>query len=162
MRVGNLAAAAKTDQPASHKGQGSLDVHVGDRVRTLRLMLGMRLERLSEELGVTTGELEEYERGERRIGAGLLSEASKILGAPLSYFFSGAPLATLDLNERPETPRGIDDEPGLAPAKEGRELLHLFWSVGDPDERRRILDFARSIAKGGESGAGDQRSKSRS
>ncbi len=49
-----------------------IDVHVGSRVRLRRTLLGMSQEKLGEAIGLTFQQVQKYERGANRIGAGRL------------------------------------------------------------------------------------------
>src|SRR5213083_346205 len=76
-----------------------VDVHVGARVRTRRLLIGMNQETLARELGLTFQQVQKYEGGANRISASRLSQIAEILGVPITYFFSdvepaGSPAAT--------------------------------------------------------------------
>ena len=46
-----------------------VDVHVGQRVRLRRTLLGMSQEKLGEAIGLTFQEVQKYERGANRIGS---------------------------------------------------------------------------------------------
>src|SRR5262249_11843244 len=70
------------------------DQHVGRRVRIRRLMLAMSQENLAAALGLTFQQVQKYEGGANRIGAGRLQHLSHILQVPVSFFFEGAPNAS--------------------------------------------------------------------
>jgi len=64
-----------------------VDVHVGGRVRSLRVSAGMSEDELSATLGVTAEKMRAYESGAARIGPALLYEVSKVLHcAPTAFF----------------------------------------------------------------------------
>lgn len=65
------------------------DVYVGGRVRRRRMLLGMSQERLGELLHLTFQQVQKYEKGVNRIGAGRLFDIAGILSAPIDYFFDG-------------------------------------------------------------------------
>lgn len=67
----------------------SVDVHVGDRLRTQRALSGLSQTELAKQLGITFQQLQKYETGNNRISAGRLWQASTILGVPVSCFFEG-------------------------------------------------------------------------
>lgn len=66
-----------------------VDVHVGQRLRTLRALFGMSQAELAERLGITFQQLQKYETGANRVSVGRLWQAAKILYVPPSYFFLG-------------------------------------------------------------------------
>src|SRR5690242_20580147 len=51
-----------------------VDVRVGARLRLRRKMLGLSQEKLGETIGVTFQQMQKYERGATRVGAGRLHE----------------------------------------------------------------------------------------
>jgi len=70
------------------------DQHVGARVRMRRRMLAMSQEELGAALGLSFQQVQKYERGANRIGAGRLQQISHILQVPVAFFFEGAPNAS--------------------------------------------------------------------
>ena len=64
-----------------------VDVHVGQRVRLRRTLLGMSQEKLGEAIGLTFQQVQKYERGANRIGSSRLYDLSRVLDVPISYFF---------------------------------------------------------------------------
>jgi transcriptional regulator with XRE-family HTH domain len=126
------------------KQANPVDAHVGHRVRLRRMLIGMSQERLGELLGLTFQQVQKYEKGINRIGAGRLFEVAGILGVPITFFYedvhSGA------------TPGGFaeSDEPPpvmeFLSSGEGLQLSLAFMRIKDAKVRRRILDLVRSLA----------------
>src|SRR5579864_7871430 len=69
------------------KQANPIDAQVGNRVRLRRMLIGMSQERLGEMLGLTFQQVQKYEKGINRIGAGRLFEVAEILGVPISFFY---------------------------------------------------------------------------
>jgi transcriptional regulator with XRE-family HTH domain len=65
-----------------------VDVEVGRRVRTFRLEKGFSQEQLAAQLGLTFQQVQKYEKGANRIGAGRLQHIADILGIPITEFFA--------------------------------------------------------------------------
>jgi transcriptional regulator with XRE-family HTH domain len=65
-----------------------VDIEVGRRVRTFRLLKGLSQEKLGDQLGLTFQQVRRYEKGTNRIGAGRLQCIANILGIPVSNFFT--------------------------------------------------------------------------
>ena len=63
------------------------DGEVGRRVRTQRLAKGLSQTELGERIGVTFQQVQKYEKGTNRIGAGRLSRIAQALEVPVAYFF---------------------------------------------------------------------------
>ncbi len=70
-------------------GPRPVDVHVGGRVKAGRTLIGMSQEELGNNVGLTFQQIQKYENGMNRIGAGRLWRFSLILGRPISWFFEG-------------------------------------------------------------------------
>ena len=69
---------ANIEKPARPYGRGTgvpdpVDVHVGNRIRTRRLFLGMNQESLANALGLTFQQVQKYEGGANRVSASRLS-----------------------------------------------------------------------------------------
>ena len=117
-----------------------VDVHVGRRVRLRRSLLGLSQERLADALHLTFQQVQKYEKGSNRIGAGRLYDLSRALDVPVSYFFEG-------LEPPVDDYKALDGpDPGLMDRPETVELLRSFYKISGEDVRRRVVDLARAIA----------------
>ena len=129
------------------KQASPIDVQVGNRVRMRRMLIGMSQERLGELLGLTFQQVQKYEKGVNRIGAGRLFEISHILGMQIQDFFEGLssllPNASAGFAEPPPTPPVMD----LLSSPEGMQLALAFMKIKDPRARKRILDLTRGTAE---------------
>ncbi len=126
------------------KTPNPVDRHVGARVRLRRLALGISQEKLGAALGVTFQQIQKYEKGANRMGVGRLQLASKVLGAPVSYFYEGAPTSPED--DFAETGPAYD---GVPPGSDEAALLEAFAKVTDPKLRRRIVELVQAMAASG-------------
>ena len=132
---------------SSKRPPDQIDVHVGNRVRLRRMMIGLSQERLGERLGLTFQQIQKYEKGANRISASRLFRIAEVLDVPVAFFFDGIPGG-----------RGGGDaagfqEDGPAPymldfigSAEGLQLNRAFARIGDAAVRRRILDLVKSLA----------------
>lgn len=68
-----------------------VDIHVGNRIRLRRTLLGMSQEKLGNALNLTFQQVQKYERGANRLSASRLWEVAKVLDVPLSFFFDDMP-----------------------------------------------------------------------
>src|SRR5271167_338794 len=64
-----------------------IDVHVGQRIRQRRTLLGMSQEKLAEAIGLTFQQVQKYERGSNRVSSSRLFDLTRVLDVPISYFF---------------------------------------------------------------------------
>lgn len=126
-----------------------VDIHVGQRLRLRRTLLGMSQEKLGESVGLTFQQIQKYERGANRIGASRLFMFSRILDVPVSYFFE-------ELSDNIQTHEGqmavgLSDQPQDAierdpmARRETLELVRAYYAVTDPKVRRRVVDLVRSL-----------------
>ena len=118
-----------------------IDVQVGARIRTRRLLIGMNQETLAQGLGLTFQQVQKYEGGANRVSASRLSQIADILGVPIAYFFSdlepggGAPDAQeLEMRERMQRPETI-------------ELIRCYYTISDPQVRAQFLDMVKAVAQ---------------
>ncbi|TGY89060.1 XRE family transcriptional regulator [Marinicauda algicola] len=126
------------------RGPNAIDRHVGSRVRLRRQLLNMSQEKLGEELGVTFQQVQKYERGANRIGAGRLWTLARVLDVPVSFFYEGVSetLNQPGFAEGDQTPI-IDD---FIQSADGVQLAQAFARIRDSKVRRRILELVRTLA----------------
>ncbi|MGY6567973.1 MAG: helix-turn-helix domain-containing protein [Salinarimonas sp.] len=65
-----------------------IDRFVGQRVRLARRIAKMSQQKLGEMIGVTYQQIQKYENGTDRIGAGRLHQVSLSTDQPIEFFFS--------------------------------------------------------------------------
>jgi transcriptional regulator with XRE-family HTH domain len=121
------------------------DQHVGSRVRMRRMMLGVSQTDLGKALGVTFQQVQKYEKGASRIGAGRLHQISHRLQVPVEFFFEGAPDMHTPVGEmkQPSTPEYVT---ALVTSFEGLALAKAFTSIRRPALRTRIVKLVEDIA----------------
>ncbi|AFL55042.1 putative HTH-type transcriptional regulator y4aM (plasmid) [Sinorhizobium fredii USDA 257] len=66
-----------------------MDIYVGRRIRQRRRWQNMPQAALGEAIGVTFQQVQKYEKGSNRVGAGRLQQISDALEVHPSYFFVG-------------------------------------------------------------------------
>jgi transcriptional regulator with XRE-family HTH domain len=116
-----------------------MDALVGARLRSRRKQLRISQERLGKEIGVSFQQVQKYENGTNRIGAGRLAEISKVLDVPVAYFFTGNSGANSGDGERADA-RSILSEPGAT------ELLQAYSQIGSLALRNAVVRLARDLA----------------
>jgi transcriptional regulator with XRE-family HTH domain len=130
---------------ATKKAPNSIDKHVGRRVRMRRKMLAMGQTQLAEALGLTYQQVQKYEDGTNRIGAGRLQQISDILQVPVAFFFEGAPNASAPhgSNGSALSMAQIDD---FVSNSDGLRLIGAFMRIDNAAVRRRIVMLVQEIA----------------
>jgi transcriptional regulator with XRE-family HTH domain len=108
------------------------------------MLINMSQEKLGEHLGLTFQQVQKYEKGVNRIGAGRLFEIARILGVKVDYFYEGAnDLVAANL------PSGDADAPPVmefVSSGEGMQLSLAFMRIRDVKVRKRVLDLVKSLA----------------
>jgi transcriptional regulator with XRE-family HTH domain len=99
----------------------------------------MSQERLGKEIGVSFQQVQKYENGTNRIGAGRLAEISKVLDVPVAYFFTGSSGGADGSADRADS-RAILSEPGA------QELLQAYAQIGSLTLRNAVVRLARDLA----------------
>lgn len=138
------SAAPPRDTTRYGRGTGvpdPVDVQVGARIRTRRLLVGMNQETLARALGLTFQQVQKYEGGANRVSASRLSEIAAILEVPISYFFSE--LDEPDLHPDPQ--ETIARERLQRP--ETIELVRAYYAITDERVRQQFLDMVKAVAE---------------
>jgi transcriptional regulator with XRE-family HTH domain len=108
-------------------------------------MLAISQGKLGDALGITFQQVQKYEKGTNRIGAGRLQEISHILQVPIAFFYEGtideSALAKLEASTR--SLALLDD---FVSSSEGLRLVQSFMRIESADARRRIVALVQEIA----------------
>jgi transcriptional regulator with XRE-family HTH domain len=126
------------------KSPNSTDKHVGSRVRMRRMMLDMSQTELGNDIGLTFQQVQKYEKGTNRIGAGRLQDIARILQVPVSFFFEGSPRPPGARNDAdgPPLPTYVTD---FLATSDGLALTKAFMQIKDATLRRRIVSLVQEI-----------------
>lgn len=112
-----------------------LDAEVGQSIRLHRKNAKMTLQGLADRLGIAYQQVQKYETGVNRVGAGRLMEIAEILNIPVSSFFEASH-------------NGSGEETGDAEAAlQGRQLLVAFLRIKDPQKRKAALAYVRTLSE---------------
>ncbi len=127
------------------KGRANaIDGHVGSRVRTQRMLLGLNQTQLGDALGLTFQQVQKYEKGSNRVGASRLYQLSKILDVPVSYFYEDMPDELVKPPVKPLAP--AEGEPDTMHKRETLELVRAYYRIENADVRDRLRDMIREVA----------------
>ncbi|SCY04379.1 helix-turn-helix domain-containing protein [Microvirga guangxiensis] len=122
------------------KSPSLIDKHIGSRVRSRRIMLGMSQEKLAEALGLTFQQIQKYEKGVNRVGASRLLQIAGILNVSIEFFFEGAP--GLPTNN----PTGDSMMAEFLTSPDSDRLVRGFLRLKDDDARKRVADLVDWLA----------------
>lgn len=116
-------------------------MHVGRQIRLRRLLMGLSQDQLAAALGLTFQQVQKYEKGVNRVGAGRLFELSGILGVSVGFFYEGV------ASNRPDSgPHPGDRVTEFLSSEEGLKLSQAFLRIKAQQVRRRILDLVVLLA----------------
>jgi transcriptional regulator with XRE-family HTH domain len=126
----------------SVKSPDNIDVEVGQRIRIQRNALGFSQTELADELGVTFQQVQKYEKGKNRIGAGRLTRIASVLQVPVTT------LLGIDDNvggrrkgrDEAESPLKVLTTPGAL------QILRAYGKLTDGKMRRTIVQLVKDIA----------------
>ena len=117
----------------------AIDHGVGSRIAFLRAANGLSQSALASALGVSFQQVQKYETGKNRVGAGRLQAIAERLGVPVSSFFE------------PEPASATENGPSLLRVSGAVELLRAYNQIGDDQMRRDVLSLVKSAARIGHS-----------
>jgi transcriptional regulator with XRE-family HTH domain len=135
----------RDEKPMPRDVAHPIDKHVGAKLRLRRTTLGMSQSTLAEALGLTFQQVQKYENGANRIGAGRLQQIAHILEVPVESFFEGLP-------HEPGRRRVPTDAPDMQyvadylATADGHELANAFMQIPNPKLRRSIVKLVEQLA----------------
>lgn len=129
------------------KNPNPIDVHVGNRIRLRRMLVGMSQEKLGEKLGLTFQQVQKYEKGSNRVSASRLYQISEILAVPVQFFFEDIPEESVASTrsegfEETANPAQIMD---FLNSPDGFQLSRAFSNIDDGSVRRKLIDLVRVL-----------------
>jgi transcriptional regulator with XRE-family HTH domain len=118
----------------------SADVQVGESIRAHRLMAGMSQDALARKLGVSFQQVQKYEKGTNRVGAGRLPQIAEIFDIPIGALF--------DTNADTSPGANTGTAPvKLIPDRNTLKLLTAFGGIAHRGIRHRLVNLVDTIAK---------------
>lgn len=122
-----------------------IDTHVGNRIRLRRSFLRISQEKLGDYLGVSFQQVQKYEKGSNRIGAGQLFQIAKFLKVDPGYFYEGLPAAKVADRGFAERQSEIPTA-GIEDTTDGIALNRAFARIKSSKLRRKLIDLVTAIA----------------
>jgi transcriptional regulator with XRE-family HTH domain len=120
-----------------------VDVSVGSKIRSRRLLKGWSQTDLALRLGITFQQVQKYEKGANRVAASRLHTIAEVLEMPIADLFP-----TSNSHQNFAGPVAIPlADPLLVfiSTREGIKLNRAFASVSDPRIRRRLIELIRTL-----------------
>lgn len=143
----------------TENGPDPIDVHVGQRIRLRRNLVGMTQEQLATAVGVTFQQVQKYERGFNRVSASRLYDIGHVLSVPISFFFQdvSSKVAEERYGTLPETfdatapgmslaeEDGFEDDP--LSRTETLELVRNYWKIKNGRARSQVFSLIKAMAQ---------------
>jgi transcriptional regulator with XRE-family HTH domain len=118
----------------------SADFQIGKSIRAHRLILGMSQSDLAHKLGVSFQQIQKYEKGMNRVGAGRLPQIAKIFGIPINTLF--------DANADTSPGKSMGTTPvKLIPDRNALKLLTAFGGIAPGKIRHSLVGLVDAIEK---------------
>lgn len=134
-----------------------IDVHVGNRIRLRRTLLGLSQEKLASLLGLTFQQVQKYERGMNRVGASRLWDIGKVLEVPIGFFYEDmdkevanqSPRMFSIPNSMPTELAEENENVDLDPMhrQETIELVKAYYKIGNRKAAKHMFDLIVAMSK---------------
>jgi transcriptional regulator with XRE-family HTH domain len=116
-----------------------VDLEVGRQIKLHRLSAEMSQTELGEKIGVSFQQVQKYEKGENRVGAGRLAQIADILRIPVTAFFG---LSSVPGSKIPKT----DSPTELLTRPYALRLLKAYVAIDDLKVQASIMEMVEAIA----------------
>jgi transcriptional regulator with XRE-family HTH domain len=126
----------------SVKRPDPVDIEVGHRIRIERLARGLSQTALANQLGVTFQQVQKYEKGVNRVGAGRLTKIAEVLGIDVGAFFGAKHITDPDGSKE----AGAASPLKLLTVSGAFRLLRAYGDIEDSNLRRAIVDLVEQIS----------------
>lgn len=133
-----------------------IDLHVGNRVRARRLLLGLSQEQLGKYIGVTFQQIQKYEKGTNHIAVKRLAQMSAALRVPITYFLediantmkSGLTAPGFSEAEQEAFDSGdvAVDEADVMTRRDVLTLVRAYTAITDPRLQKQIIEMAKAMS----------------
>lgn len=134
-----------------------IDVHVGNRIRLRRTLLGLSQEKLASLLGLTFQQVQKYERGMNRVGASRLWDIGKVLEVPIGFFYEDMDKEVANQSPRmfsipdsmptelAEDNENVDLDP--MHRQETIELVKAYYKISNRKAAKHMFDLIVAMSK---------------
>jgi transcriptional regulator with XRE-family HTH domain len=127
----------------------AIDKHVGRRLRLLRQINEVSLEKLAEIVDVAPQQIQKYEIGETRISASRIFELSSFFRVPIAWFYDDLEAAT-SAEMFARIGRHQSDvnapDPNATVASQAAQLANYYAQLPS-DMQHKLIDFARMLSE---------------
>ena len=140
-----MAKASKGGKGRTPRGTTPVDVHIGQKIRARRILLGLSQTELADVAGITFQQVQKYEKGTNRVGASRLQQFSQALDVPPSYFFEGLPTVGKKISLPQEGELSEGSIVSFLGTREGAALVRGFLAIKEKPIRQNIIGFIAAL-----------------
>jgi len=123
----------------SVKSPDATDTGVGEKIRTQRLLRRISQTDLGNAVGITFQQIQKYETGVNRVGAGRLQRIAEVLGVPVSFFFEGARGSGTEVENINSSLRFLESAAAV-------RVVRAFAEIDNPKIRQATVALIEAIA----------------
>jgi transcriptional regulator with XRE-family HTH domain len=117
------------------------DTQIGASIRAHRLIAGMSQSDLAKRLGISFQQVQKYEKGANRVGAGRLPQIAEIFNIPISALFKGYADTSPGKGTGNAAPAKLITDPSVL------KLLTSYADITNRAIRRCVAELVDEIAK---------------
>ena len=125
----------------SARSPNKTDVYIGKRIKMQRLARGLSQTDVASRLGITFQQIQKYERGTNRVGAGRLQEMANLLGVTPAFFFEDGP------RYKPGQSEEASETTELLANKYNLALTQAYDKIRSRGVRRNVLELVEGLAE---------------
>ena len=125
----------------SARSPNKTDVHIGKRIKMQRLARGLSQTDVGSRLGITFQQVQKYERGINRVGAGRLQEIANLFSVTPAFFFEDGP------RHKPGQSEVASETTELLTNKYNLALAQAFNRIRSRTVRRNVLELVEGLAE---------------
>jgi transcriptional regulator with XRE-family HTH domain len=123
------------------KRPSSIDIRVGQSIRAHRLIAGLSQSDLADKLGVSFQQVQKYEKGVNRVGAGRLLEIARVFNIQINALFEAHAETFADGAVAGRAPVHLISD------KSALKLLAAYADITDRGIRRGVSQMVDVIAR---------------
>jgi transcriptional regulator with XRE-family HTH domain len=136
-----MKQAKTVDKHVRARRADNRDAEVGRRVRSRRLECRLSQTELADRIGVTFQQVQKYEKGVNRIGAGRLQRISEALEVPISFFFGAGTTSA-----KPETNSSAESVFGFLQTSGSVRIVKAFHKIKSRKAKQLLVEMAEELA----------------
>jgi len=125
------------------RGPDPRDKEIAKRLRVLRLQRNWSQTELADALGITSQQVQKYERGANRVSAGRLARVAQIFEVSVMYFYTDDIRLQSDAGSH-----AIAVEFDFLQTKGALRLVRAYSRIGKTGIRLQLLKLAETLAAG--------------